>query len=159
MSTVQNEYECYECKFNPNYHSFHYLAENNEEIYYYTCPVDSINYNDPDGFIKHVHIELQNSQKPWIWIIDLDCFGLKLARYNNMHNTILKIIDLYSRISLKKVIIINQTFYSRCIINYSWYSSLPKNIKYIIIFDKNNYFSTLLNIDEKLNALQLQLTF
>ena len=35
MSTVQNEYECYECKFNPNYHSFHYLTENNEEIYYY----------------------------------------------------------------------------------------------------------------------------
>lgn len=155
----QNEHECNECKYNPNSHSFHFISQNDNEKYYYTCPLDFINYNDPEGFLKHVDIELKYNIKPWIWIINFECFGISQLKHRKMNYTIINIIEYYSKYTLKNVIIINQTFSSRCLIDYMWYRYLSKEIKDLIIFDKNNNFSKLLLIDQNMNLLNLNLTF
>lgn len=149
---------CDKCFYNPRSHSFHKLSENDEEIYYYSCPSREHYYNDADGIYKHMRLEIQFLQKPWVWIIDCNNYGLKHLRYPSVGLKIVEFLDSYLSKGLRKIIIVNQTMSFKVALNYVW-KLIPTNIKKIIIFDKNNNFAQLLQIDEKLLLYEESITY
>jgi hypothetical protein len=141
---------CNYCQYN-NQHSFHKLNEDNAAVYFYTCHSKTKSY---DGFIDHMIIELLKvKNKKWIWIFDSLLFGLKHFINKTFGIQLLDFLNNYIHIELDQIIIINQTISFRMLLTSIWYC-LPKHIKDKIIFDKNNMFSSLLQIDDKLSNLE-----
>ena len=154
----RREDECYECTFTPNYHSFHLLNENNEQYYFYSCPSETDHYNDPEGLIKHIRLEIDDINKPWIWIFNAEFFGLKHVRCKRLHTQLMNLLSEYAHISLKNIIVINQNLTFKTYLRTCWYY-IPPHLREKIIFDVKNNFSSLLNIDNSLHDLHTKLTF
>lgn len=154
----RNEDKCYECSYTPNYHSFHLLSENDDECYYYTCPAEAKTYNDPDGFIHHIEVELRKKRKPWVWIINGEAFGLTHIWCSKMHSKILQLATDYAKLDLINIIVIRQNITFKMLLNSSWYL-IDKSLRKKIVIDKTNSFSELLNIDTKLLQLHESLYY
>jgi len=107
------QYICPLCKLLPYSHSLTKLLEKKGIIYYYTCPAQSILYYDVKGIINHYDGVLSEipENKEWIWIFDSLDFTLKHAMQTNVAIELAKLISNKFSKNLKKIIIINPTFY------------------------------------------------
>jgi hypothetical protein len=106
-------YICPLCKLQPLSHSLTKLSEKNGIIYYYTCPSQAILYYDVEGILNHYDGVLSEipKDKEWIWIFDSFGFNLTHALQINVAVEIAKLITNKFSTNLKKIIIINPTFY------------------------------------------------
>jgi hypothetical protein len=106
-------YICPLCKLKPLSHSLVKLVEKKGIIYYYTCPSKALLYYDVEGIINHYDGVLSEipENKEWIWIFDSLDFGLIHALQINVAIGIANLISNKFSKNLKKIIIINPTFY------------------------------------------------
>lgn len=153
------ETTCEKCFYNPHSHSFHKLNESCEEVYFYTCHAKSYYYNDDEGFVKHMRLEINKIEnKNWIWIFDGSLFCFKHLCTPRLGMTIIRFLDSVYGNNLHKIIIINENLPFRIMLSIIWYY-IPDYIKNKFIFDKNKSFSELLNIDNNLYLLERKLTY
>uniref|UniRef100_A0A6C0B0T4 CRAL-TRIO domain-containing protein n=1 Tax=viral metagenome TaxID=1070528 RepID=A0A6C0B0T4_9ZZZZ len=108
------QYACPICKLLPSSHSLEKVSEKNGVIYYYTCPSKAILYYDVKGIINHYDGVLSEipENKEWIWIIDSLGFGLIHAMETGVAMALTELISTKFSKNLKKVIVINPTFYT-----------------------------------------------
>ena len=107
-------YRCPLCVLEPSSHSLKKVFETPEIIYYYTCPAEAILYYDVKGIVEHYEGVLSelSENKEWVWIFDSLGFGLKHAMQTNVAIELSKLISTKFSKNLKKIIIINPTFYT-----------------------------------------------
>jgi len=128
---------CEKCLKDPQAHSFQLLKGDSYECYYYTCPANATHYDDAEGIINHMRIELNKINKPWIWIFDCQDYGLKHLAAANVGFKIANFLNSDESIGLEKIIVINESTTSKIMFNTFWYL-LDKKITDIIIYDKLN---------------------
>jgi hypothetical protein len=106
-------YECPLCKLQPSSHSLIKVLEKKGIIYYYTCPSQAILYYDVKGIINHYNGVLSEipENKEWVWIFDSLGFSFIHAIQTNVAIELAKLISNKFSKNLKKIIIINPTFY------------------------------------------------
>ena len=106
-------YECQICKLLPSSHSLTKMTEKKGIIYYYTCPSQAIMYYDVRGIISHYDGVLSEipENKEWVWIFDSLDFSIMHAMQTNVAIQLAKLISSKFSKNLKKIIIINPTFY------------------------------------------------
>jgi hypothetical protein len=106
-------YICPVCKLLPSSHSLSKVLEKNDIIYYYTCPSQAKLYYDVKGIINHYNGVLSEmpENKEWVWIFDSLGFNLIHAMQTNVAIELAKLISNKFSKNLKKIIIINPTFY------------------------------------------------
>ena len=111
------KYTCPLCKILPSSHSLTKLLEKKEIIYYYTCPSQAILYYDVKGIINHYDGVLNEipENKEWVWIFDSLDFSIIHAMEINVAIELAKLISNKFSKNLKKIIIINPTFYVQII--------------------------------------------
>ena len=107
------QYICPLCKILPSSHSLTKLLEKKGIIYYYTCPSQAILYYDAKGIIDHYDGVLSEmpENKEWVWIFDSLGFSIMHAIQTNVAIELAKLISNKFSKNLKKIIIINPTFY------------------------------------------------
>ena len=107
------EYICPLCQIMPSSHSLTKVVEKKGIIYYYTCPSQAILYYDVEGIINHYDGVLSEmpEDKEWVWIFDSLGFSLIHAMQVNVAIELAKLISNKFSKNLKKIIIINPTFY------------------------------------------------
>ena len=107
------KYKCPLCELMPSSHSFTTLLERKGIIYYYTCPAQAILYYDVKGIINHYDGVLSEipENKEWIWVFDSLDFGFIHAIQTNVAIELAKLISNKFSKNLKKIIIINPTYY------------------------------------------------
>jgi len=152
---------CEKCFYNPNSHSFHLLSINQKlnEAYFYTCHARCRYYNDDEGFIKHMRLEIKKIRDiNWTWILDGTQFGFKHLCTPTFGIKIIDFLDSFYSNKLQKIIVINENVPFKIMLNTIWYY-IPKYIRNKFVFDKNRMFSKLLDVDEKLYLLEKKLTF
>ena len=128
-------YICPLCAVVPSSHSLTNVLETNNVIYYYTCPSKAILYHDVNGIIHHYDGVLSEipETKEWVWIFDGDRFGFIHAVQTTVAIELAKLITQKFSKNLKKIIVINPTFYVS-IIHELLMPFLNKKIKNIIEF-------------------------
>ena len=106
-------YECPICKLVPSSHSLTKILEREGILYYYTCPSQATLYYDVKGIINHYDGVLSEipEDKEWIWIFDSLGFGLTYAMQTTVAIELTNLISNKFSKNLKKIIIINPTFY------------------------------------------------
>ena len=106
-------YTCPLCKLQPSSHSLKKVLETKDIIYYYTCPSQAILYYDVDGIINHYDGVLSEipENKEWVWVFDSLGFSFIHAMQINVAIELAKLISNKFSKNLKKIIIINPTFY------------------------------------------------
>jgi hypothetical protein len=106
-------YICPVCTLLPDSHSLSKVLEKNDIIYYYTCPSQAILYYDVKGIINHYNgvLSEMSENKEWVWIFDSLGFSLIHAMQTNVAIDLAKLISNKFSKNLKKIIIINPTFY------------------------------------------------
>lgn len=106
-------YVCQICKLLPSSHSLTKMTEKKGIIYYYTCPSQAILYYDVKGIVSHYDGVLSEipENKEWVWIFDSLDFSIMHAMQTNVAIQLAKLISSKFSKNLKKIIIINPTFY------------------------------------------------
>ena len=106
------QYVCPLCKLQPSSHSLKKVLEE-KGIIYYTCPAQATLYYDVKGIINHYDGVLSEipENKEWIWIFDSLDFGFIHAIQTNVAIELAKLISNKFSKNLKKIIIINPTYY------------------------------------------------
>jgi hypothetical protein len=106
-------YICPLCKLVPSSHSLTQILEKKGILYYYTCPSQAILYYDVKGIVNHYDGVLSEipENKEWVWIFDSLGFSLKHAMQPSVAIELAKLISNKFSKNLKKIIIINPTFY------------------------------------------------
>ena len=107
------QYICPLCELLPSSHSLKKVLEKKNIIYYYTCPSQAILYYDVKGIINHYDGVLSEipENKDWVWIFDSLDFSLIHAMQINVAIELATLISNKFSKNLKKIIIINPTFY------------------------------------------------
>ena len=107
------QYICPSCQLIPSSHSLSKVLETTELIYYYTCPSQAILYYDVKGIVSHYDGVLSEipKNKEWVWIFDSLDFSFIHAIQINVAIELAKLISNKFSKNLKKIIIINPTFY------------------------------------------------
>jgi hypothetical protein len=107
------KYICPLCKLQPDSHSLKQVFEKKGIIYYYTCPSQAILYYDVKGIVEHYDGILSEipENKEWVWIFDSLGFNINHAMQINVAIELAKLISNKFSKNLKKIIIINPTFY------------------------------------------------
>ena len=109
------KYTCPLCNLLPSSHSLTKVLEKKEIIYYYTCPSQAILYYDVKGIINHYDGVLSDAvgteNNECVWIFDSLGFSLIHAIEINVAIELAKLISNKFSKNLKKIIIINPTFY------------------------------------------------
>ena len=106
-------YKCPLCELMPSSHSLTKLVEKKGIIYYYTCPAQALLYYDVKGIINHYDGVLSEipKNKEWVWIFDSLDFSIIHAMQINVAIELSKLISKKFSRNLRKIIIINPTFY------------------------------------------------
>ena len=106
------QYVCPLCKLQPSSHSLKKVLEE-KGIIYYTCPAQATLYYDVKGIINHYDGVLSEipENKEWIWIFDSLDFGFIHAMQTTVAIELAKLISNKFSKNLKKIIIINPTYY------------------------------------------------
>ena len=107
------KYTCPICKLVPSSHSLTKLSEKKGIIYYYTCPAQALLYYDVKGIINHYDgvLSEMSENKEWVWIFDSLDFSIIHAMQINVAIELSKLISNKFSRNLRKIIIINPTFY------------------------------------------------
>ena len=107
------KYICPVCKLLPSSHSLTQVLEKKGIIYYYTCPSQAILYYDVNGIVSHYDGVLSDmpENKEWVWIFDSLGFSIIHAMQTSVAIELAKLISNKFSKNLKKIIIINPTFY------------------------------------------------
>ena len=107
------QYTCPLCKILPSSHSLTKMSEKKGIVYYYTCPSQAILYYDATGIVNHYNGVLSEipENKEWVWIFDSLGFNIKHAMQTNVAIELAKLITNKFSKNLRKIIIINPTFY------------------------------------------------
>jgi len=107
-------YKCPLCELLPSSHSLTKVLEKKGIIYYYTCPSQAILYYDVKGIISHYEGVLSEipENKEWVWIFDSLGFSIKHAMQPRVAIELAQLISTKFSHNLKKIIIINPTFYT-----------------------------------------------
>jgi hypothetical protein len=107
------KYICPVCKLLPSSHSLTQVVEKKGIIYYYTCPAQAILYYDVNGIVSHYDGVLSDmpENKEWVWIFDSLGFSIIHAMQTSVAIELAKLISNKFSKNLKKIIIINPTFY------------------------------------------------
>ena len=107
------EYICPLCKILPSSHSLTKVLEKKGIIYYYTCPSQALLYYDVEGIVNHYDGVLSEmpENKEWVWIFDSLGFSIIHAMQTSVAIELAKLISSKFSKNLKKIIIINPTFY------------------------------------------------
>ena len=107
------KYICPLCKLLPSSHSLTQVLEKKGIIYYYTCPSQAILYYDVKGIINHYDGVLSEipENNEWVWIFDSLGFSIIHAMQTTVAIELAKLISNKFSKNLKKIIIINPTFY------------------------------------------------
>ncbi len=107
------QYTCPLCKLQPFSHSLKKVLDKKGIIYYYTCPSQAILYYDVTGIVNHYDGVLSEmpENKEWVWIFDSFDFGFNHAMQTGVAIELAKLISNKFSKNLKKIIIINPTFY------------------------------------------------
>jgi hypothetical protein len=89
------------------------MSEKKGIVYYYTCPSQAILYYDATGIVNHYDGVLSEmpENKEWVWIFDSLGFSIMHAMQTNVAIELAKLISNKFSKNLKKIIIINPTFY------------------------------------------------
>jgi hypothetical protein len=97
----------------PSSHSLTKVLEKKGIIYYYTCPSKAILYYDVKGIVNHYDGVLSEipENKEWVWIFDSLGFSFIHATQTSVAIELAKLISNKFSKNLKKIIIINPTFY------------------------------------------------
>jgi len=103
------------CDILPSSHSLKRVLEKDGILYYYTCPSQATLYYDSKGIVAHYDGVLSEipEGKAWIWIFDSIGFGLVHAAQTTVARGLANLITTKFSHNLKKIIIINPTFYVR----------------------------------------------
>ena len=106
-------YICPLCKIMPSSHSLTKVLEKKGIIYYYTCPSKAILYYDVKSIVNHYDGVLSEipENKEWVWIFDSLGFSFIHATQTSVAIELAKLISNKFSKNLKKIIIINPTFY------------------------------------------------
>ena len=106
-------YICPVCTLLPDSHSLTKFLDKNDIIYYYTCPSQATLYYDVNSIIDHYNGVLSEipENKDWVWVFDSLGFSLIHAMQTNVAIELAKLISTKFSKNLKKIIIINPTFY------------------------------------------------
>jgi len=106
-------YICPLCSLDPFAHSLKKIEETDEIIYYYTCPSQAKLYYDVDGIINHYNgvLSEMDANKQWVWIFDATDFNFKHIINMDVGIGLAKLISNKFSYNLKKIVIINPTFY------------------------------------------------
>lgn len=106
-------YECPLCILDPYNHSLKKISVRENAYIYYTCPSEAKMYNDTEGILNHYDGVLSEipENKEWIWIFDSFEFTLKHYLQIDVGIGLAKLITNKFSKNLKKIIIINPTFY------------------------------------------------
>ena len=106
-------YSCPTCNIQPSSHSLTKVLETDKIICFYTCPSNAILYHDVSGIINHYTGVLSEipENKEWVWIFDGLKFGMVHAVQTTVAIELVKLITQKFSNNLKKIIIINPTFY------------------------------------------------
>jgi len=107
------KYECPLCLLDPYNHSLKKLALRENTHIYYACPSEAKMYNDTEGILNHYEGVLSEipEDKEWVWIFDSFDFTLKHYLQIDVGIGLAKLITNKFSKNLKKIIIINPTFY------------------------------------------------
>ena len=94
-------------------HSLTKLSEKENVVYYYTCPSKAKLYYDTNSIIDHYEGVLNEipENKQWVWILDGNGFNLIHLMQREVAIELIKLISSKFSKNLKKIIIINSTFY------------------------------------------------
>lgn len=106
-------YECPLCILDPYNHSLKKMAVRENTYIYYACPSQAKMYKDTEGILNHYEGVLSEipEDKDWIWIFDSFDFTLKHYLQIDVGIGLAKLITNKFSHNLKKIIIINPTFY------------------------------------------------
>ena len=106
-------YICPVCAAKPSSHSLEQVLVTDEVVYYYTCPSKALLYYDVSGIVNHYNGVLSEipENKEWVWIFDSVKFGMVHAMQTTVAIELAKLITQKFSNNLKKIIIINPTFY------------------------------------------------
>ena len=106
-------YVCPLCQINPLSHSLMEVMEKDNTLYYYTCPSKAELYFDAPSIINHYSGVLSEiaENKQWVWVFDSNDFGLKHFLEMQVAIELAKLISSKFSKNLKRIIIINPTFY------------------------------------------------
>ncbi len=106
-------YVCPICRINPLSHSLMEVMEKDNTLYYYTCPSKAELYFDATSIINHYDGVLSEivENKQWVWVFDSNDFGLKHFLEMQVAIKLSKLISSKFSKNLKRIIIINPTFY------------------------------------------------
>jgi len=133
---------CKICEKYPNSHSLVKFDETDKRIIYYTNPSNAKN-NETNGIVSHYDGVLSEMNgKEWIWILDLNGFGMKnFLEIGNAIALSKLITEKYSE-KLIKIIVINQNSYTNSI-----YMIIKPFLNYkiqdIVFFSNKNNLSSL----------------
>jgi hypothetical protein len=107
------QYTCPVCKLLPSSHSLTKVLEKKGIIYYYTCPSQALLYYDVEGIVNHYDgvLSEMSENKEWVWIFDSLGFSIIHAMQTSVAIELAKLISSKFSKNLKKIIIINPTFY------------------------------------------------
>lgn len=106
-------YICPLCAIDPSNHSLIKLKEDDNIVYYYSCPSQAKLYFDTNGIINHYNGVLSeiSKNKKWVLIFDSKDFYLQHFLQINLAIKLAKLICKKFSINLLKIIIINPTIY------------------------------------------------
>ena len=112
-------YVCPVCAIDPESHSFQFIEEKENVLYYYTHPAKAKLYFDKDGIINHYNGVLSEipKNKEWVWIFDGKDFGLKHLAEITLAKELTTLISSNFSNNLKQIQIINCNFYVSKIYN------------------------------------------
>jgi hypothetical protein len=107
------KYICPLCLIDPLSHSLTKLSEKDNVVYYYTCPSKAKLYYDVNSIIDHYEGVLNEipENKQWVWILDGNGYNLIHLMQCEVAIELIKLISSKFSKNLKKIIIINSTFY------------------------------------------------
>ena len=107
------KYTCPLCALNPASHSLTEVIEKENTLYYYTCPSKAELYFDVTSITDHYDGILSEipENKQWVWVFDATDFNLKHFLQIQVAIELAKLISLKFSKNLKRIIIINPTFY------------------------------------------------
>jgi hypothetical protein len=98
---------CPLCALNPKNHSLKFLKEDDNVIYFYSCPGDAIMYFDVEGIVFHYDQVFSQipRDKEWVWIFDASGFGLKHVMTPQVGKRLAQLITEKYGDNLKEVLV------------------------------------------------------
>jgi hypothetical protein len=138
------EYICSSCQLNPHSHYIRVLSITNHLLYFYFCPIDSVDLKDTEGLLNHLYGDLRYNKKKWILLFDCFHIGFNeiyyLRKLRNLYNHYQLNLDYYL---LENIVLLNNTYFNNTLLSFL-FSDYYTYFKEKILYDKNNNFKELI---------------